>query len=60
MLGHTVRQERGGWGRQVIIRTPLAYAVWWKRNIYLGMAVHMPLNGLSTTVLIVTVVGKLA
>jgi hypothetical protein len=40
--------------------TPFAYAVWWKRNIYLGMAVHMLLNGLSTTFLIVTVVGKLA
>ncbi len=40
--------------------TPFAYAVWWKRNIYLGMAVHMLLNGLSTTFLIVTVAGKLA
>jgi uncharacterized protein len=40
--------------------TPFAYAVWRKRNIYLGMAVHMLLNALSTTFLIVTVVGKLS
>jgi membrane protease YdiL (CAAX protease family) len=45
---------------RVVGVTPLAYAVWWKRNIYLGMAVHMLLNGLTTTVLIVTVAGKLA
>ncbi len=45
---------------RVVGVTPLAYAVWWKRNIYLGMAVHMLLNGLSTTFLIVTVAGKLA
>ena len=45
---------------RVVGVTPLAYAVWWKRNIYLGMAVHMLLNGLSTTFPIVTVAGKLA
>lgn len=45
---------------RVVGVTPLAYGVWWKRNIYLGMAVHMLLNGLTTTFLIVTVVGKLA
>ena len=40
--------------------TPFAYAVWRKRSIYLGMAVHMLLNAVSTTFLIVTVVGKLS
>ncbi len=38
---------------------PFAYVVWRKRNIYLGMAVHMLLNGISTTLTIVAVVSQL-
>ena len=28
--------------------TPFAYGVWWKHNVYLGMAVHVLLNGIGT------------
>jgi hypothetical protein len=27
---------------------PFAYAAWWKRNVYLGMAVHCTLNAIGT------------
>ena len=40
--------------------TPFAYAVWWKRNVYLGMAVHILLNGIGTASLIAMVAGKLS
>jgi len=38
---------------------PFAYAVWWKRNIYLGMAVHVSLNLIATTIVAVTVTSRL-
>jgi len=49
------------WGllSRIVGVTPFAYAVWWKRNVYLGMAVHILLNVMSTTLLIATVAGKL-
>lgn len=40
--------------------TPFVYAVWFKRNIYLGMAVHMLLNGISTALVTAAVLGELA
>lgn len=39
--------------------TPWAYAVWWKRNVYLGMAVHCTLNVGSVTLAAVLVMGRL-
>lgn len=39
---------------------PFVLAVWRKRNIYLGMAVHMTLNAISTTATIAAVASKLA
>ena len=39
--------------------TPLAYAVWWKRNIYLGMVVHMALNAIGTVAVIALVFARL-
>ena len=40
--------------------TPFAYAVWWKRNVYLGMAVHVLLNGIGTFTLIALVMQEIA
>jgi uncharacterized protein len=37
---------------------PYAYVVWWKRNIYLGMAVHMLLNGIGTATVIALVLSR--
>jgi membrane protease YdiL (CAAX protease family) len=39
--------------------TPLVYAVWWKRNIYLGMAVHVALNGIGTATISALVLSRL-
>jgi membrane protease YdiL (CAAX protease family) len=39
--------------------TPFAYAVWWKRNMYLGAVVHVLLNGIGTVALIVFVMNQL-
>jgi CAAX protease family protein len=39
--------------------TPWAYAVWWKRNVYLGMAVHCALNVGSVTLFALIVMGRL-
>lgn len=39
---------------------PFVYAVWRKRNIYLGIAVHMTLNAISTTLTIAAVVSELS
>jgi hypothetical protein len=39
--------------------TPFAYAVWWKRNVYLGMAVHVLLNGIGTFTLIALVMQEI-
>lgn len=38
---------------------PYVYAVWWKRNIYLGMAVHVSLNLIATTIVAVSVSSRL-
>jgi len=38
---------------------PFVYAVWWKRNIYLGMAVHVSLNLIATAIVAVSVMGRL-
>lgn len=39
--------------------TPFAYAVWWKRNVYLGMAVHIALNAIGTATIIALVSSRL-
>ncbi|MGZ8721972.1 MAG: CPBP family intramembrane glutamic endopeptidase [Aeromicrobium sp.] len=39
--------------------TPFAYAVWWKRNVYLGVVVHVLLNGIGTVTVIVFVMNQL-
>jgi len=39
---------------------PFAYAVWWKRNVYLGMAVHVMLNGIGTATIIALVLQRLS
>jgi uncharacterized protein len=38
---------------------PFAYAVWWKRNIYLGMAVHILLNAIGTASVVAIVMQRL-
>jgi len=38
---------------------PLAYGVWWKRNVYLGAAVHILLNGIGTVTLTLFILGQL-
>jgi hypothetical protein len=38
---------------------PFAYAVWWKRNVYLGAVVHVLLNGIGTLTVIVFVMNQL-
>jgi hypothetical protein len=39
--------------------TPFAYAVWWKRNVYIGVIVHVLLNGIGTLTLIVFIMNQL-
>ena len=39
---------------------PFVYFVWRKRSIYLGVAVHVLLNGISTTLTIIAVAATLA
>jgi membrane protease YdiL (CAAX protease family) len=39
--------------------TPFAYAVWWKRNVFLGMAVHIALNGIGTATVIALILQRL-
>lgn len=39
---------------------PFAYAVWWKRNVYLGMVVHVLLNAIGTVTLIALVMQELS
>jgi uncharacterized protein len=38
---------------------PFVYAVWWKQNVYLGMAVHIALNAIGTASLVALVLGQL-
>lgn len=35
---------------------PFTYAVWWKRNVYLGMAVHVTINAIGTATVAALVV----
>ena len=37
---------------------PYTYAVWWKRNIYLGMAVHVSLNLIAVVIVTFAVTGR--
>jgi hypothetical protein len=39
--------------------TPFAYAVWRRQNVYLGMAVHVLLNGIGTVSVIALVLQRL-
>jgi uncharacterized protein len=38
---------------------PFAYAVRWKENVYLGMALHVLLNAIGTSSLVLLILGKL-
>jgi len=38
---------------------PYVYVVWWKRNIHLGMAVHVGLNAIGTGSLVIFILGNL-
>jgi uncharacterized protein len=38
---------------------PTVYAVWWKRNVYLGMVVHCTLNSLGVLLVASLVLGRL-
>ncbi len=38
---------------------PLAYAVRWKENVYLGVAVHVALNTISVATVVAIMAGKL-
>lgn len=39
--------------------TPVAYAVWWKENVYLGVVVHVLLNTIGVITVMALVVGQL-
>lgn len=38
---------------------PLAYAVWWKQNVFVGMTVHVALNAIGTASLVALILGRL-
>jgi membrane protease YdiL (CAAX protease family) len=38
---------------------PFAYAVWWRRNVYLGMVVHILLNTIGGGLVVVNIAGRL-
>lgn len=38
---------------------PFAYAVWWKRNIFIGMTVHILLNAIGTLSLVALILSEL-
>jgi membrane protease YdiL (CAAX protease family) len=38
---------------------PFAYAVWWRRNVYLGMVVHIMLNTIGGGLVVVNIAGRL-
>jgi membrane protease YdiL (CAAX protease family) len=44
---------------RIIALAPMVYAVRWKRNVYLGMAVHCSLNSLGVLIIAMTVIGPL-
>jgi hypothetical protein len=39
--------------------TPFAYAVWWRRNVYLGMAVHILLNVTGGGLVVASIANRL-
>jgi hypothetical protein len=39
--------------------TPFAYAVWRTENVYLGMVVHVLLNGIGTASLIALIASRM-
>jgi uncharacterized protein len=39
---------------------PMVYAVWWKRNVYLGMAVHCSLNTLAVVLTVSSVLSPIS
>ena len=39
---------------------PMVYAVWWKRNVYLGMAVHCALNTLAVALTASSVLSRIS
>jgi membrane protease YdiL (CAAX protease family) len=39
--------------------TPFAYAAWWKRNVYIGMVVHVTLNAIGTASVTALVLQRL-
>jgi membrane protease YdiL (CAAX protease family) len=42
---------------RILAMTPLYYAVWWKKNIYLGMIVHCAANFISGVLMLALVLG---
>jgi hypothetical protein len=38
---------------------PFAYAVWWRRNVYLGMLVHVTLNTIGGIIVIAAIAARL-
>ena len=40
---------------RILATTPLYYTVWWKRNIYLGILMHVTVNVISTFMLLVLI-----
>jgi membrane protease YdiL (CAAX protease family) len=44
---------------RILALGPMVYAVRWKRNVYLGMAVHCSLNSLGVLIVALTVIGRL-
>jgi hypothetical protein len=38
--------------------SPLAYAVWRKENVYLGIVVHVMLNTISVVTVVAIVMGR--
>jgi membrane protease YdiL (CAAX protease family) len=44
---------------RVVAVAPFAYAVWWRRNIRVGMAVHILLNTIGGVVVVTAIAGRL-
>jgi membrane protease YdiL (CAAX protease family) len=44
---------------RILALAPTVYAVRWKRNVYLGMAVHCSLNSLGVLIVAAAVIGRL-
>jgi hypothetical protein len=39
--------------------SPFVYAVWWRRNVYPGMIVHVPLNTVGGALVVASIAGHL-